>query len=131
MIQLTGRDHHGITPLIRPMGNTLKIEDTTELHKPGAEITATNHHVTRQKFLPLQYNPVGQRTWRYTPCRDRGVGGGTYITKPTGKTNPPIILTSPGFAELIPAEPPEMISESKPPKESIAPARNCSSRSSK
>jgi hypothetical protein len=54
--------------------------------------------------------------------RPRASSNTAYITSPTGKTKPPIILTSPGFVAPIPADPPEMISERSPPNDSITPA---------
>jgi hypothetical protein len=49
----------------------------------------------------------------------------TDITSPTGKTNPPSIFTKPGLVPFRPGEPPDMISESRPPNESMTPARTC------
>lgn len=57
---------------------------------------------------------------------------GTYMIRPTGKTAPPRNLTSPGFDALRPGEPPDTISERRPPNESITPAAtyqcHCGSR---
>lgn len=48
------------------------------------------------------------------------------MIRPTGNTAPPKNFTSPGFDALIPAEPPDTTSESRPPNESITPAATCS-----
>lgn len=46
------------------------------------------------------------------------------ITKPTGNTNPPSILTMLGLDAVNPVAPPCKTSDNKPPKDSIAPAKN-------
>lgn len=56
--------------------------------------------------------------------RNIGERNETYMTKPTGKTNPPRILTIPGLVAVNPAAPPEIISDNNPPKDSMTPARN-------
>ena len=50
------------------------------------------------------------------------------MIRPTGKTAPPRNLTKPGFDSVRPGEPPDTISESSPPNESITPAATCAHR---
>lgn len=87
----------------------------------GFEGGRSHHHVAGNEFLPLQYDPIIRQCSKGVHV-DRKYGI-THITKPTGNTKPLKSFTSPGLLSFKPADPPDTISESRPPKDSITPAR--------
>lgn len=100
-----------------------------------------HHHVACQQLLTLEDDPDAQNVsmdgrHMSRPYVRRSKGGEakletiahgregkhTYMIRPTGNTAPPRNLTRPGFDSLSPGDPPDTISERRPPNESITPA---------
>ena len=125
MTQLSGRLHHGIAPLRTAIGWIYGIYSAgNKRHQVFEHVQWNERTIMLLVSSSWPWSTIlAHRSAPLTPMNRLGMFV-THITKPTGKTAPPSILTRPGLEALIPADPAWIISERRPPNESITPARN-------
>ena len=79
----------------------------------------TYHEVTCEKVESLKDDPISITLVLEGNMK---LELASYMTSPTGKTNPPRTLARPGFEEFKDGEPPIMMRSRRPPNDSIMPA---------